>query len=79
MSSHNTEQELMHLVKMANQIAQNICIGGSNEETINQVRDHITRFWARPMKEKICSALESVEEELSPVAVEAFRIIKTEL
>lgn len=79
MSGHNPEQELAHLIKMANQIAKNICVGGSEEETSQQVRDHITRFWARPMKEKICAALDSIDEQLSPAAVAAFKIIKTEL
>lgn len=79
MSTPDTEQEMTHLVKMANQIAENIGVGVSSDIAVDKVRNHIRMFWARPMKEKICAELESHSTELLPVAAEALQDIKTEL
>lgn len=61
-------QELNHLIKMINQIADNIAIGESAEHTANQVVDHIKRFWARPMKEQITAYGASDGVRLNTVA-----------
>ena len=45
--------ELDHLIKMVNQIADNIAIGEDEALTAPKVVDHLNRFWARPMKNKI--------------------------
>ncbi len=63
--------ELSHLVKMANQIARNIGIGPSEDDAAARVADHIKRFWAPRMREKIGEHYEQVSSELSPIARKA--------
>ncbi|MFT4520146.1 MAG: formate dehydrogenase subunit delta [Halioglobus sp.] len=60
--------ELDHLIKMINQIADNIAIGDSEAVTAPKVTDHVIRFWARPMKEKIIDYAASGGEQLNAVA-----------
>ena len=60
--------ELDHLIKMINQISDNIAIGANEAETAPQVADHITRFWARPMKEKIINYASHDGEQLNAVS-----------
>ena len=60
--------ELDHLIKMINQIADNIAIGDSEAVTAPQVADHVRRFWARPMKEKIIDYASCDGEQLNAVA-----------
>jgi len=60
--------ELDHLIKMINQIADNIAIGDDEAATAPKVADHINRFWARPMKEKIIAYAASDGEQLNAVA-----------
>ncbi|MGF1704416.1 formate dehydrogenase subunit delta [Enterovibrio baiacu] len=57
------------LYAMANQIADNLAHGRSEEETIDEVASHIRRFWSRDMKDSLFDALES--GELNPLAEEA--------
>lgn len=45
--------ELDHLIKMINQISDNIAIGDDDAATAPQVAGHIKKFWARSMKKKI--------------------------
>lgn len=63
--------ELDHLVKMINQIADNIAIGESEMETAPRVVDHVNRFWARPMKEQIIAYADIDGEQLNAVAKRA--------
>ncbi len=63
--------ELQHLIKMINQIADNIVLGESDESAATALASHITRFWARPMKQKIISYADSDGEKLQGVAREA--------
>ncbi|MEZ8083632.1 formate dehydrogenase subunit delta [Enterovibrio norvegicus] len=63
--AHRNEQ----LYAMANQIADNLAHGRSEEETIDEVASHIRRFWSRDMKDSLFDALES--GELNPLAEEA--------
>ena len=71
--------ELQHLIKMANQIAQNIGIGASEEETIDKVENHITLFWAPPMRKKICDYIETGANDLHPFATKALLKIRDKL
>ncbi|MBE1277841.1 formate dehydrogenase subunit delta [Enterovibrio baiacu] len=57
------------LYAMANQIADNLAHGRSEQETIDEVASHIRRFWSRDMKDSLFDALES--GELNPLAEEA--------
>lgn len=66
-----SKNELEHLAQMANQIASNIGIGESEEESATRVANHITLFWARPMREKICANLNNNEITLNSIAKKA--------
>ena len=43
-------QEIEHLVKMANQIADNF---GFHDDAIERIADHLQRFWAPSMRGKL--------------------------
>ena len=73
-----SENEL-NLIKMANQIARNIGVGASEKERISNVENHINLFWARPMREKICAALDDHGGGLSPTASKALSKVKQAL
>ena len=67
--------ELDHLIKMSNQIADNIAIGANDSTTASKVADHITRFWARPMKEQIIHYAASDGNRLNPIAKMAITLL----
>ena len=60
--------ELDHLIKMINQIADNIAIGDDDAVTAPQVINHLNKFWARTMKEKIIAYAASDGEQPNSVA-----------
>ena len=62
---------LSSLIKMINQIADNNVHVGSADDAANAVTSHITRFWARPMKQQINEYLASGGEELNDIARQA--------
>ncbi|EGG99914.1 hypothetical protein imdm_444 [gamma proteobacterium IMCC2047] len=62
--SHNN---LDHLVKMINQIAENM----GNGEDVEAVASHVTRFWARPMKQQIVQHYRLGGDGLNSVAKQA--------
>ena len=63
--------ELDHLIKMINQIADNIAIGESDDEAAAQLANHIKRFWARSMKDQIIEYADGDGARLKPVAIKA--------
>ncbi len=71
--------ELGHLIKMANQIASNIGVGVSEEDAVDRVVTHISMFWARPMREKVCANIETSADELNPTATKALKQIRAKL
>jgi formate dehydrogenase subunit delta len=66
-----SQNELRHLVSMANQIAANMMTGVDEDEAAAKVAHHIKMFWSPSMRKKICDNKESVEGELAPVASKA--------
>ena len=56
---------------MANQIAANTQANRDEAEAAEVVAAHIQRFWARPMREKICGDLGPLAAQLSPLAQQA--------
>ena len=48
-----TDNELLHLIKMINHIADNLDYAGGETEVALKVLEHIDRFWAPSMKLKI--------------------------
>ena len=68
------DSELNHLIKMINQIADNIDSAASNSAE-HKVADHIKRFWAPSMKEKIIDYSQCDGERLQPVAKAAISLL----
>lgn len=71
--------ELDHLIKMANQIACNIGLGASEDETVDRVVKHINLFWAPAMREKICANMQTSASQLNSVAIKALVQINSQL
>lgn len=63
--------EVQHLIKMANQIANNIAAGESEQRVIEKTAEHIQRFWAGSMKQKILQHAENDGKGLEPLALSA--------
>jgi hypothetical protein len=74
-----SNSELDHLVKMANQIASNIGLGGSEEDAVSRTANHIGLYWARPMREKMCANIDAVGDALNPIARKALTEIRSTL
>ena len=68
--------ELQHLIKMINQISENMALTEIDELAAAKVTDHIKRFWARSMKQKIISYARSDGEMLQGVSLEAIRLLQ---
>ncbi|BFM17169.1 hypothetical protein R50073_33520 [Maricurvus nonylphenolicus] len=64
----NPEQRL---IDMANQIATNLALQGSEEEAVEKIANHIKRFWARPMKQQIVEYSQQENNELMPLTQKA--------
>lgn len=62
--------ELESLVKMANQIADNFSF---HEDAVDRTADHLRRFWAPSMRERLLEAVRDGEVQLKPVAENAIR------
>ncbi|MEJ2415729.1 MAG: formate dehydrogenase subunit delta [Exilibacterium sp.] len=71
MISADVDRELSHLIRMANQITSNIGVAGSEDERAVKVADHLLKFWAKPMREKIIKYASEGGAELDPVAYKA--------
>lgn len=71
-----TATELDHLIKMINQIADNIAIGDDEVATAPKVAEHILRFWARPMKQKIIRYADDDGGELNTTAKLAIALLE---
>lgn len=56
------------LTYMANQIADNLRHGASEEAAVEQIHHHMEKFWARPMKRRIVADLDTIAAELDPLA-----------
>lgn len=62
--------DLDHMIKMANQIADNFSY---HDDQAERTADHIERFWAPRMREKISQHLEAGGDGLSGPAKEALQ------
>jgi len=60
--------ELNNLIKMVNQIADNIAIGDNEAVVAPKVTNHLRSFWAKPMKDKIINYATCDGEQLNAVA-----------
>lgn len=61
------------LIDMANQIATNLALQGSEEEAVEKIANHIKRFWARPMKQQIVEYSQQEDNDLMPLTQKAVK------
>lgn len=73
-----SDVELNHLVKMLNQIAENLAQGDENEVVAERVADHLRRFWSPSMKKTIGTYAAEDGSGLSEVSRIAVTIIDSE-
>ena len=71
-----SDSELEHLIKMLNQIANNVAIGESDELVARSVANHVEKFWAPSMREKINRYAESDGEKLQSVSKQAIALLR---
>ncbi|CZF81306.1 NADH-dependent formate dehydrogenase delta subunit FdsD [Grimontia celer] len=64
------------LYAMANQIADNLEHGRTEQETVDEVASHIRRFWSRDMKQSLFAAMGS--GLLNPIAEKAAELLAEE-
>jgi formate dehydrogenase subunit delta len=76
MNSSQDEQPWVVLVKMANQIANNVAPGQNQNEVAKATADHLMRFWARSMKKQIISCLDNNNNLLEPAAEDAVYLLE---
>lgn len=67
------DQELNHLIKMANQIVAHCAPGESAAVTAAHAANHMTRFWAPSMKRQIKDYLFKGGDLLSDVTKDAVK------
>ena len=63
-----TDTELGNLVRMANQIADNFSFHADAED---RVVDHLRRFWAPSMRQRLLTHARACGEGLEPVVTRA--------
>ena len=68
--------ELQHLIKMMNQISDNMTLTEIDELAAVKVADHIKRFWAPSMREIIISYARSDGEMLQGGSMAAIRLLQ---
>jgi len=61
-------QEVEHLVKMANQIAENFSF---HDDAVERIMDHLQKFWAPSMLEKLIDFSRGESAEIKPALREA--------
>ncbi len=66
------DTELKHLIKMANQIAEHCAIGTDAEVAVEKIADHVARFWAPSMKQRLKHYLDSDGNQVNELAKTAF-------
>lgn len=67
------ETRKSHLIKMVNQIATNLESVGGEEEAVNQVAEHLRKFWPVAMQRQLTEL--QAGDELCPVASRAIKIL----
>jgi len=67
-------QEIDQLVKMANQIADNFSF---HEDAVDRLADHLQRFWAPSMRQKLIELLDSGDNGLKSDVMAAVKRLQT--
>lgn len=68
-------QEVEHLVKMANQIADNFSF---HDDTADRIADHLQRFWAPSMRRMLFEFNRQDGKGLKPEVAAALGLLDTE-
>ena len=63
-------QEVEQLVKMVNQIADNFSF---HDDAVDRITDHLQRFWAPSMQQKLIEFDRAEGADLQPAAREALK------
>ena len=66
-----SDTELEHLIKMINQIADNVTPNEAEDVRAQNVAAHVQRFWAPSMREAVKAYLDSGGDKLQPIALKA--------
>jgi formate dehydrogenase subunit delta len=74
MSGGHRQDELAHLVDMANDIARNFSF---NPDATVRIADHLRRFWAPSMRRKIADHVAAGGTGLADNAIEAIKSLET--
>lgn len=69
------EQQVDHLVRMANQIARNMNAWGEPDAVAARVAEHLTKFWTPAMREQLLRYREQDGEDLAPAVEGALRLV----
>jgi formate dehydrogenase subunit delta len=67
--------EVEQLVKMANQIGENFSF---HDDAVERLSDHLQRFWAPSMRQKLIEFHQSGGSGLIPDVVTAIQYLETE-
>ena len=65
--------DIEHIVKMANQIAENFSF---HEDQVARTADHLKRFWAPSMRQKLAKHVDGGGEGVSQAAVRALQALE---
>lgn len=77
-----SKTEIEHLIKMVNQIADNILPAVEGEDcdlAARKVADHILRFWAPSMRQKIGSYAQTDGKKLQPISKAAIVLLSVKV
>jgi len=67
--------EVEQLVKMANQISENFSF---HDDAVERLTDHLQRFWAPSMRQKLIEFHQSGGSGLMPTVISAIGHLETE-
>ena len=70
-----SSSELEHLIKMINQIADNLATEEGDDARARLLASHVKKFWAPSMINTISQYAENEGEKLQPVALIALRLL----
>ncbi len=68
-----SDQEMEHIKQMANQIAANLSF---HDDAEARIADHLTRFWAPLMRERLSACIAHGGEGLDEKVIAAAQLIK---
>lgn len=68
-------QQLNHLIRMLNQISANHQHHDDIQQAASAVANHVRKFWARTMKERLINCSEEDRARLSPTALRSIALL----